>query len=135
MCLLTLHYFSDFISHVFVLAQIFDKKDSVATREWFYNVVFVMTRFVIMVLGVLGLFYGINTTPSIAMLFFTYMFQGYMFVHFVKAYFQRRREREELQKSKKKGFNKADKKKKQPQIQAESDLPEADQNPNKIKSK
>lgn len=56
-------------------------------------------------------------------------------MNFIKEYFQKRRERD-LKNKKNKGFNKVDKKKKQPQIQAqESDLPEADQNTNKIKTK
>lgn len=88
-----------------------------------------------MVLSVLALFYGINSTTALAMLFLTYAFQGHIFVNFIKEYFQKRRERD-LKNKKNKGFNKVDKKKKQPQIQAqESDLPEADQNTNKIKTK
>lgn len=102
--------------------------------QFFYNAIFVITRFSIMVLAVLGLFYGINTTPALVMLFLTYAFQGNMFVHFIKEYFQKRREKIN-EKSKKKGFSKVDKKKKQPAAIPESDLPEADQNTNKVKAK
>lgn len=103
--------------------------------QFFYNAIFVMTRFSIMVLAVLGLFYGINTTPALVMLFLTYAFQGHQFVYFIKEYFQKRRERLDLKgAAKRKGLPKADKKKK-PQITQESDLPEADQNTNKIKTK
>lgn len=103
--------------------------------QFFYNAIFVITRFSIMVLAVLGLFYGINTTPALVMLFLTYAFQGNQFVYFIKDFFQKRRERLESKAAKKKAFPKADKKKKQPQITQESDLPEADQNTNKIKTK
>lgn len=86
-----------------------------------------------MVLAVLSLFYGINTTAAMVALFVVYAFQGQMSVHFIKEFFRKRRERAELKASKKKGYSKSDKKK--PQPKPESDLPEADQNTNKLKAK
>lgn len=133
--LLTLHYASDFLTHVYVLAEIFDKKTRLAAYEWFYNIVFVAVRFLIMVLGVHALYYGINTVPALAMLLLTYGFQGHLFVHFIKEYFEKRRERAELKAKGKKGANNKAEKKKKPQQAQESDLPEADQNTNKIKTK
>ena len=93
---------------------------------WFYDIFFVVTRLTIMVLSVLGLFYGINTTPSMIMLFFTYAFQGYSFVNFIKEFFRKRKEQKDSKQQKKKNAPKSEKKKKAPAV--ESDLPEADQN-------
>lgn len=101
--------------------------------QFFNNVIFVLTRFSTMVLAVLSLFYGINTTPALVALFVVYAFQGHMSVQFIKEFFRKRRESAENKASKKKGYNKVEKKKQQPK--PESDLPEADQNTNKIKAK
>lgn len=153
--LLTLHYFSEFFSHAFQLVEIFGN-EKVGQREYlkeagsnetfiliqfvsphpvqfFNNVIFVLTRFSTMVLAVLSLFYGINTTPALVALFVVYAFQGHMSVQFIKEFFRKRRESAENKASKKKGYNKVEKKKQQPK--PESDLPEADQNTNKIKAK
>lgn len=97
------------------------------------DAVFVAMRFLIMFLGVLLLFYGIGTTPALIMLLFTYMIEGYQFVYFVKDYFKNRRDRFKdahgnKYKTKSKNHSAAAKLK-------ESDLPEADQNTNKSKSK
>lgn len=152
--LLTLHYFSEFFSHAFQLVEIFDREDKMAKCKWlsfplltenslidppgpltvqfFNNVIFVMTRFATMVLAVLTLFYGINNTQGMVALFLVYAIQGNMIVSFIKEFFQKRRERQAEQKSKK-GKSVKGEKKKLPK--KESDLPEADQNPNKIKTK
>lgn len=91
-----------------------------------------MTRFATMVLAVLTLFYGINNTHGMIALFIVYALQGNMIVSFIKEFFQKRRERQAEQKAKK-GKGVKGEKKKQPK--KESDLPEADQNTNKIKTK
>lgn len=109
--------------------------EKLAQLQFFNNIIFVMTRFSTMVLAVLSLFYGINTTPALVALFVVYAFQGHMSVDFIKEFFRKRRERAEMKASKKRGNNKSEKKKQPVKQQPESDLPEADQNTNKIKTK
>lgn len=123
--LLSMHYFSDFIAHVYTLADMMPKADKLMVQfGWLNDAVFVLTRFAIMVLGVLLLFYGINTTPALVMLFFTYLLQGQQFVYFIQDYFTKRRERVKSKISTRTKKSKAP----APAAVTESDLPEADQN-------
>lgn len=133
--LLTLHYFSEFFTHCLQLVEIFDKEEKFGNLTFFNNIIFVITRFATMVIAVLSLHYGINSTGGLIALFAVYVMQGQLIVQFIKEFFRKRRERQAEQKSsKKQKQGKSDKTKKEKKKENGGVPPEADQN-TKLKSK
>lgn len=143
--LLSMHYFSEFVSHTFLLVDIFDREEKLSKLRLLNNFLFVATRFGTMVLAFLVLFYGIGNTEHASRgligLVVVFGLQGYLIYHFLTVLLKTKREiMAELAPSKKvKSPAKTEKTKKE-RKQKESDLPEADQNTTtahtkKIKSK
>uniref|UniRef100_A0A336ME24 CSON000269 protein n=1 Tax=Culicoides sonorensis TaxID=179676 RepID=A0A336ME24_CULSO len=140
--LLSLHYFSEFVSHTFNLVDIFDREEKLSKLRLVKNILFVATRFGTMVLAFLVLFYGIGNTEhssrGLIGLGVVFGLQGYLIYHFLTVYLKSNREiMSELASTKKvKSPSKSTKKERK---QKESDLPEADQNTTvttkKVKSK
>lgn len=139
--LLSMHYFSEFVSHTFLLVDIFDREEKLSKLRLLKNALFVATRFGTMVLAFLVLFYGIGNTEHASRgligLVVVFSLQGYLIYHFLTVLLKTKREiLAELAPSKKlKSPAKTEKTKKE-RKQKESDLPEADQvHTKKIKSK
>lgn len=131
----TIHYFSEIFSHTFQLVNIFDKDEKFGQMRFFNNIIFVITRFATMVLSVLTLFYGIENSEhsnhGLIALFGVFALQGHLVFQFMTVFLKSKRDSasEKLKKSAiKVEKTKKDRKK-------ESDLPEADQAPKKLKSK
>lgn len=127
--LLSMHYFSEFLSHTFQLIDIFDKDEKLSKLRFFNNILFVTTRFGTMVLAFLVLYYGIGTTEyrsrGLIGLVLVFSLQGYLIYEFLTEQLRSKREiQAETQKQKStKSPIKTKKERKK-----ESDLPEADQN-------
>lgn len=139
--LLSMHYFSEFVSHSFLLVDIFDREEKLSKLRILNNALFVTTRFGTMVLAFLVLFYGIGNTEHASRgligLVVVFCLQGYLVYHFLTVLLKSKREiLADLAPSKKlKSPTKTEKTKKE-RKQKESDLPEADQvHTKKIKSK
>lgn len=103
--------------------------------RFFNNIIFAITRFATMVLAVLTLFYGIENSEhsnrGMIALFGVFALQGHLVFQFMTVFLKSKRDSasEKLKKSTiKVEKTKKDRKK-------ESDLPEADQAPKKLKSK
>lgn len=126
--LLTLHYFSEVVSHILQLVSIFDRDDKFANLHLVNKGVFLVTRFATLVLSVLTLYYGIeDSTKSRAALAAVFALQGYLVFQFINDILRAKRERAEEKKSSKKRVVKGDK----PKRREENDLPEADQHTTK----
>lgn len=128
--LLSLHYFSEFISHTFLLIDIFDKEEKLSKLRFVNNILFVTTRFATMVLTFLVLYYGIgsteNRTRGLIGLVLVFGLQGYLIYEFLTEQLRSKRETQaEAQKLKATTKSPAKSKKER---KKESDLPEADQN-------
>lgn len=130
--LLTLHYLSELVAHIFQLVDVFDRDEKYASFRFINSIIFVLIRFATMVIAVLTLFYGVGSTPEatrglIALGTLT-LFQGYLIFSFITEQLRAKRERQrEAKLAKKAKANKAEKAKRK----KESDLPEADQSPNR----
>jgi translocating chain-associated membrane protein 1 len=132
--LLTLHYFSEFMTHTFQLGQILYGDEKVAEGRHLKNFIFLITRFASVVLSVIALYNGSeDSTPSntglIALLAICVL-QGYLIFKFSTDFLKSKREtstqsadeqKQNLKKTKVKSDKTKEKKVK------ESDLPEADQ--------
>jgi len=94
--LLSLHYFSEFISHTFLLIDIFDKDEKLSKLRFINNTLFVTTRFGTMVLAFLVLFYGIGNTEyasrGLIGLVMIFASQGYLIYHFLTVLLKTKRE-------------------------------------------
>lgn len=124
--LLTLHYLSEVISHVFVLVEIFDRDDKYVNLNIISRIVFVFTRFATMVLSVLTFYYKIENSPfSLVALIAICALQGYLVFQFINDVFKAKRASLVEQNVAKKKVVKTEKSKKE--RKRESDLPEADQ--------
>lgn len=129
--LLSMHYFSEFISHTFLLIDIFDKDEKLSKLRFFNNVLAVTTRFGTMVLSFLVLYYGIGSTEQrtrgLTGLVLVFALQGYLIYDFLTEQLRSKRETaaeaQKLVKATTKSPIKSKKERKK-----ESDLPEADQN-------
>jgi translocating chain-associated membrane protein 1 len=126
--LLSLHYFSEFISHTFLLVDIFDKDEKFSQLRIVNNLFFIITRFGTMVLAFLVLYYGIGNTEyrsrGLTGLGLVFALQGYLIYQFLTELLKSKRETESqkaVKVSKSPVKTKKERKK-------ESDLPEADQN-------
>lgn len=128
--LLTLHYLSEVVSHVFQLIEVFDRDEKLSKLKIVNRAVFVLTRFATMVLSVLALYYGIENSPyaqrGLIALFAVFTLQGYLVFQFISNVLKARRasqvEQNQPKKKTIKGVEKTKKERKR-----ESDLPEADQ--------
>lgn len=130
---LTLHYCSEFVANIFQLIDVFDKEEKYVRLQLINNAIFILTRFAIVVIAVLTLYYGIGTTDHatrgiIALAGITVL-QGYLIFSFITDHLKAKRER--LKEAKQQAHAK---KVKQPKPEKtkrkkESDLPEADQPP------
>jgi translocating chain-associated membrane protein 1 len=125
--LLTLHYLSEVISHVFVLIDIFDRDDKFVKLNIINRITFVFTRFATMVISVLTFYYKIDNSPlSLVALLAVFVLQGYLVFEFINNVLKARRASLVEQGQPKKKLNvKVEKSKKE--RKRESDLPEADQ--------
>ena len=136
--LITLHYLSEIIAHIFQLISVFDREEKLASVRIVNSVTFVVVRFATMVIGVLTLYYGIASTDkklrALLALGGLIILQGYLIFSFITEQLQAKREAKHLAKqqaqSKKSKVPKDKVKRKK-----ESDLPEADQSPSPVKLK
>lgn len=136
--LLTLHYLSEIVAHVFQLINVFDPDEKFASVRVVNSIVFVFVRFATMVIGVLAIYYGVANTESKLRAFGALLglmtVQGYLIFSFITEQLRAKREarrdpKREAKKSKASGKDKSKRKVK------ESDLPEADQSPSPGKPK
>lgn len=127
--LLTLHYFSEFVSHTFLLIDIFDKDEKFSRLRIVNNLFFIVTRFGTMVLAFLVLYYGIGNTEyssrGLIGLGLVFALQGYLIYQFLTEMLRSKRETESLKATKVSSKSPVKSKKER---KKESDLPEADQN-------
>lgn len=132
--LLTLHYLSEIVSHIFQMISVFDKDEKLASTRIVNSAVFVFVRFTTMVIGVLTLYYGVvasssNKLRGLLALVSLMALQGYLIFSFITDQLKAKREAEQLAK-----LQSSSQKKKSPKEKTkrkrESDLPEADQSPN-----
>ncbi|XP_017853002.1 translocating chain-associated membrane protein 1 [Drosophila busckii] len=142
--LLTLHYFSELLVHIFQLIGVFDREERFARARIVNNVVFVLVRFATSVIGVLTLYYGIGGAGgsyklrALIVLVGLIALQGYLVFSFIteqlRAKREAKREAKLLAASTKKATKAPNKDK--PKRKKESDLPEADQtSPSPVKQK
>lgn len=143
--LLTLHYFSEFVSHTFGLLEVFDKDEKYVRFRIFNNIIFLITAFSTLVLSFLTFFTGIgktNPTRGMLGLLIAFTIQGFLIFRFITSFLKSKRESKEqaaavtkqpLVKKAKTNEKKNDSSKKD--RKKESDLPEADQNQKKVKTK
>ncbi|XP_017006623.2 translocating chain-associated membrane protein 1 [Drosophila takahashii] len=131
--LLTLHYFSELLSHVFQLIGVFDREERLAKLRVVNNAVFFLARFATSVIGVLTLYYGIGGLRSLLALGGLIALQGYLVFSFITEQLRAKREAKKEAKREaklalqtKKPKDKAASKEKVKR-KKESDLPEADQ--------
>lgn len=129
--LLTLHYTSEVASHVFQLLEIFDRDERFINLHFVQKTVFLTSRFATMVLAVLTLHYGIQTTAlANVALFAVFALQSYLIFEFVNNILRAKREQIAERSLFKKRAVKigSDSSKTRKDRKRESDLPEADQN-------
>lgn len=135
---ITLHYFSEIVTHTLQLVEVFDRDEKLAGLRIVKNVIFVFVRFATMVIGVLTLYYGISSTQTNLRAFVALMslmiLQGYLIYSFITEQLRAKREakREAKQQSQ---LKKAKAPKEKTRRKKESDLPEADQSPSPVKPK
>lgn len=131
---LTLHYFGEFISHVFIMIEIFDREDKLTNLSGLQRVSFGITRFATMILAVTVLFFGLEDSEhslrGYVALFAVSALQGHLVFKFIRnAFATKRAQKLESQSggaaAKKVTAGKSEKSKKD--RKRESDLPEADQ--------
>lgn len=129
--LLTLHYISEVASHMFQLLEIFDRDEKFINLHFVQKGVFLASRFATMVLAVLTLHYGIQSTAlATVALIAVFALQSYLIFQFINNILRTKREeiveRSLLKKRVAKIGNDLNKTRKD--RKRESDLPEADQN-------
>lgn len=132
--LLTLHYLSEIVSHIFQMIGIFDREEKLVKLNVIDKLFFVVTRFATMVLAVLALFYGESGEYSarcFVALLGIFTLQGYLVFQFINELLKEKRATLVEQSQSKKKAGKSEKTKKE--RKRESDLPEADQDSKKSK--
>ncbi|KAH8273494.1 hypothetical protein KR018_008223 [Drosophila ironensis] len=127
--LLTLHYFSELLSHVFELIAVFDREERLAKLRVVNNGVFYLIRFATSVIGVLTLYYGIGGFRSLVALGGLIALQGYLVFSFFTEQLKAKREAKKEAKREAKLQQTLQTKKPKDKVKRkkESDLPEADQ--------
>lgn len=141
--LLTIHYFADFITHIFVMIDIFDRDEKFSNLSIMNKTSFCIARVSTMILAFTVLQYGVPTGDykirAIIALFAICAYQGHLVFQFTKEYLANKRVHNiEQSQSKKVKSTKVEKSKKE--RKRESDLPEADQDaggapPKKVETK
>lgn len=131
---LTLHYFGEFISHVFIMIEIFDREDKLTGLNGLQRVSFGITRFATMILAVTVLFFGLEDSEhslrGYVALFAVSALQGQLVFRFIRNAFATKRAQklESLVGSAAAGGGaKKSSEKSKKERKRESDLPEADQ--------
>lgn len=130
LALLTLHYFGEFITHTFVMIEIFDREEKLTNLSIANKISFVITRFATIILSVLTLYFGLEgtayATRGLIAFFAVSALQGHLVFEFLKNLFvSSRAQKTEQSQPKKVKSIKVEKSKKE--RKRESDLPEADQ--------
>lgn len=127
--LLTLHYANEVVAHVFQLIDIFDRDEKLAKLHLINKAVFMLTRFGTMVLAMLTLYYGIEssliTHVALASVF---LLQSYLIFQFISNLLRTSREKLAEKHSSKRRAPKSLGEKSKKDRKKECDLPEADQN-------
>lgn len=147
LALLTIHYGNEVVAHIFNLIDIFDRDEKLTKLHLINNSIFVLTRFGSMVLAILTLYYGMETSTKTKLaLAAVIALQGYLIFSFFNNFLRAKSEKlvEKNLAKKRNASNNAigtvttatakianspgEKSKKD--RKKESDLPEADQNTN-----
>jgi len=131
LALLTLHYFGEFITHVFLMIEIFDRDEKLNSLRVANKLSFVITRFATIILSVLSLYFGLEDTPyatrGLIAFFAVSALQGHLVFQFLKNLFVSNRAQKVEQNQPKKVKSSAKVEKSKKDRKRESDLPEADQ--------
>ncbi|EDW82767.1 uncharacterized protein Dwil_GK24971 [Drosophila willistoni] len=139
--LLTLHYFSELLSHVFQLIGVFDREERLSKLRVVNSLCFFLVRFATSVIGVLTLYYGIGGLRSLLALVGLIALQGYLVYSFITEQLRAKREAKKeakreakllsssaaSQNQKSKSSSSKSSLKDKAKRKKESDLPEADQ--------
>ncbi|XP_030378405.1 translocating chain-associated membrane protein 1-like 1 [Scaptodrosophila lebanonensis] len=140
--LLTLHYFSELLAHVFQLIGVFDREERLARARIVNSVSFVLVRFATSVIGVLTLYYGIGGAGgsyklrALLALAGLVALQGYLVFSFITEELRAKREAKREAKLQASQSKKVKAPKDKVKRKKESDLPEADQTtPSPVKQK
>lgn len=136
LALLTLHYANEVVSHIFQLVDIFDRDEKLTKLHYINHSIFIATRFGSMLLALLTLFYGIESSAKTQFALAAVMgLQGFLifrfFNNFLRAESEKLVEKNLIKKratANSKTATSGEKSKKD--RKKESDLPEADQNAN-----
>lgn len=136
--LITLHYLSEIIAHIFQLISVFDRDEKLANARIVHSATFVVVRFATMVIGVLTLYYGVASTDNqlraLMALGGLIILQGYLIFSFITEQLRAKREAKQLAKQQAQA-RKSKAPKDKVKRKKESDLPEADQSPSPVKLK
>lgn len=138
LALLTLHYANEVVSHIFQLIDIFDRDEKLTKLHYINHSIFIVTRFGSMLLALLTLYYGIESSAKTKFALAAVMgLQGFLIFRFFNNFLRAKSEKlveKNLAKKRNEKANSAktavagEKSKKD--RKKESDLPEADQNAN-----
>lgn len=130
LALLTLHYANEVVSHVFQLIDIFDRDEKLIKLHYINHSIFVATRFGSMLLAILTLHYGIESSAKTKLALGAVMaLQGFLIFRFFNNFLRAKSEKLVEKNLTKKRNATVDVKTKVGR-KKESDLPEADQNAN-----
>lgn len=139
LALLTLHYANEVVSHIFQLVDIFDRDEKLTKLHYINHTIFILTRFGSMLLALLTLYYGIESSAKTKLALFAVMaLQGVLIFRFFNNILRAKSEKMvEKNLAKKRGVTVGNAKtasvageKSKKDRKKESDLPEADQNAN-----
>jgi len=137
LALLTLHYANEVVSHIFQLIDIFDRDEKLTKLHYINHSIFVLTRFGSMLLALLTLYYGIESSVKTKFALAAVMgLQGFLIFQFFNNFLRTKNEKlVEKNLIKKRNISANTKttvsgEKSKKDRKKESDLPEADQNAN-----
>lgn len=137
LALLTLHYANEVVSHVFQLIDIFDRDEKLTKLHYINHSIFIATRFGSMLLAILTLHYGIESSAKTKLALGAVMaLQGFLIFRFFNNFLRAKSEKlVEKNLAKKRNATvdaktKIGSEKSKKDRKKESDLPEADQNAN-----
>lgn len=140
LALLTIHYANEVVSHVFQLIDIFDRDEKLTKLHFVSHSIFILTRFGSVLLALLTLYYGIESSAKTKLALVAVMaLQGFLIFQFFNNILRAKSEklvekslakkRDATAKNAKAGAGVTGEKSKKDR-KKESDLPEADQNAN-----
>lgn len=140
LALLTLHYANEVVSHIFQLIDIFDRDEKLTKLHYISHTIFLLTRFGSVLLALLTLYYGIESSAKTQFALAAVMaLQGFLIFRFFNNILRAKSEKlVEKNLAKKRNVTTANAKagagvtgeKSKKDRKKESDLPEADQNAN-----